>query len=768
MGAVGVQAEVKEIIAQMTLEEKAGLCSGADFWTTKAVERLGIAPVRMADGPHGLRKQTGESDHLGMSESVKAVCFPTGAALGASFDIELLRQLGERLGQAAAAERLHTVLGPAVNIKRSPLCGRNFEYLSEDPYLTGELGAAYVQGMQGTQTGVSVKHFAANNQEKRRMSIDVQVSERALREIYLAGFEKIVKQAHPWSVMCSYNQINGVYSCESPWLLNEVLRREWGFTGIVMTDWGAMDDRCCALAAGLELEMPSSRGENDRQIVRAVQEGRLPEAVLDHAVERLLTWIRQGRRTGGPAEAYDTEEQHAFARRAAGESAVLLKNNGVLPLKKGATVAFIGGFAKTPRYQGGGSSHVNSMRVSCALNAAEEMANLRYAEGFSAGGEPLGDNAFEEAVRAAAEAECAVVFAGLPDSWESEGYDRSGLELPPEQNALIAAVAAAQPQTVVVLHNGGPVTMPWLKDVAAVLEMYLAGEAVGEATVDLLFGDRNPSGKLAETFPLRLQDTPSYLDFPGDGKTVHYREDIHVGYRWYDAREMEVLFPFGHGLSYTSFAYTGLSLDKTSVEDGDMVTATVRVKNTGDRTGKEVVQLYVHAGRDTGEVRRAPRELKGFAKVELAPKEEKEVAFCLDDRSFAYYEERLAGWHIPGGTYTISVGGSSRNLPLSAQLHIRSKQKLPLVVKETTTVEDVLALGSEQQITQLRELLQKTPFGKQTSEAQEQLGSGTQKLLEGMIRELPLHALPTFGNVSNEEIKQLLGSLSGSTQEGGI
>lgn len=758
--------DIQSLVAQMTLEEKAGLCSGAGFWTTKAVERLGIPAVMMADGPHGLRKQNGPTDHLGMSESAKAVCFPTGATLGASFDRELLEQLGGHLGRAAAAEGLHTVLGPAVNIKRSPLCGRNFEYLSEDPHLTGELGAAYVTGVQRERTGVSVKHFAANNQEQHRMSVDVHVSERALREIYLAGFERIVKQAQPWAVMCSYNLINGAYSCENQWLLDQVLRKEWGFEGIVMTDWGAMNDRDKALAAGLELEMPSSHGESDRQLVRAVKEGKLPEEVLDRAVGRLLTWVQKGRPCA-PAEPYDTEAQHAFARRVAGECAVLLKNDGVLPLKKGATVAFIGEFAAAPRYQGGGSSHVNSTRVSCALEAAGPLAELRYARGFSSEGGTPDKDAFEAAVCAAAQAEYAVVFAGLPDSWESEGYDRAGLELPPEQNALIAAVAAVQPKTAVVLHNGSPVAMPWLQDVAAVLEMYLAGEGVGEAAADLLFGAVNPSGKLAETFPLRLQDTPCYLNFPGDGKTVDYHEDIHVGYRWYDAREMPVLFPFGHGLSYTRFTYTGITLDKARMDESETLTVTIRVKNVGDRTGKETVQLYLQPEPGTGPARRAPRELKDFAKVELAPGEETAVQFRLKRRSFAYYEPRLAGWHVPGGAYTILAGGSSRSLPLRAQVHISSRQKMPLTAQKTTTVGDVLALGDEAQIAQLNALLKKTSFGTRKRETSEPLGSGTQQFLGDMANGLPLHALRSFGEVCNEEIERLLRALSAPPQKGG-
>lgn len=740
-------SDIKNIVAQMSLTEKAGLCSGASFWYTKAVQRLGVPAVMVADGPHGLRKQSEHTDHLGVGASVEAVCYPSGAALASSFDRQLMEEIGDHLGEAAAAEGLHTLLGPAINIKRSPLCGRNFEYLSEDPCLAGAMGSAYTAGVQSRGVGVCVKHFAANSQETRRMSVNALVSQRALREIYLAAFETVVREAGPWALMCSYNQINGVYSCENPWLLNQVLRKEWGFDGIVMTDWGAMDDRCRALEAGLELEMPSSRGETDRLLAQAVQKGRLPEEILDRAVERLLAWIARGTPTGRKT-GYDKAAHHAFARRAAGESAVLLKNDGLLPLLPGTRAAFIGPFAAAPRYQGGGSSHVNSYRVPSALTAAEGMAEIIYADGTD----------IRAAVEAARAAECAVIFAGLPDSAESEGYDRESLKLPPEQNRLIAAVAAAQPKTAVVLHNGSPVAMPWLADTAAVLELYLGGEAAGEAAVDLLFGAVNPSGKLAETFPLRLEDTPCFLDFPGDQRTVRYSEDIFVGYRWYDARGLDVLFPFGHGLSYTHFAYTGLTLDRTELDGALELTATVRVKNTGGRAGKEVVQLYVCP--PPGPVRRPVRELRAFAKVELAPGEEKAVQLRLNRRSFAYYEETLGDWYVPDGVYTLRAGGSSRELPLAAEVTVRAGEALPLIIDERTTVGEVLSRGLESQRKQLRALLEKTDFG-QGSEKRE-LGAGTGRMLETMAAGLPIHALVSFGDISLEEIKGLLRSPRGS------
>lgn len=739
----------EKIVTEMSLEEKAGLCSGQDFWFTKAVERLDIPGIMVSDGPHGLRKQEAQADHLGLSASVKAVCYPSGAGLASSFDRGLIGALGTELGKTAAYEHVHTLLGPAVNIKRSPLCGRNFEYLSEDPYLAGEMSAAYVRGVQSQNVGTSVKHFAANNQEYRRMSTNALVSQRALREIYLAPFEKTVKEGKPWTIMCSYNRINGVYSCENEWLLNEVLREEWGFDGIVMTDWGAMNRRVEALKAGLELEMPSSHGENDKKIVAAVQDGTLSMEVLDRAVTRLLHWIFRACTEKTRPETLNQEAQHSFARKAAGETAVLLKNDGTLPLAKKSRLAYIGGFAQTPRYQGGGSSHINSVRVTSALSSAPEEAEIEYVQGFAADGSALVPDQIQLAVEAAKRAQAAVIFAGLPDSFESEGYDRSHMDLPEEQNRLIHAVVQVQPHTVVVLHNGSPVTMPWAGEVSAILELYLGGEAVGEAANDLLFGDVNPSGKLAETFPLRLEDTPSFLQFPGDGHSVSYGEDIYVGYRWYDARKMNVLFPFGHGLSYTSFAYLGMEADRTEIRAGQPLHICVRVKNTGSRFGREAVQLYV---RPVGQTGRPVQELKGFVKLALAPGEEGTAEFTLDRRSFAYYETRIEDWFVPGGTYQLCAGTSSRELPLCTEITVHGDRP-PVETGDTVTIGDVVQSGLCQE--ELRALLEKSGLA-QTLGSGADLGDGTGAMVENMMAGMPLHSLVSFGPVGHADVEALI------------
>ena len=514
-----MERNLKELISQMTLEEKAGMCSGLDFWHLKCVERLGIPSTTVSDGPHGLRKQDDKSDHLGINDSIKAVCFPPAVLSACSFDRDLLETLGETVGDEAQATDLSVVLGPAVNIKRSPLCGRNFEYYSEDPYLAGESAAAFIKGVQSRHVGTSIKHFAANNQEFNRMSASSEVDERTMREIYLPAFETAVKKSQPYTVMCSYNKINGTYASENPWLLTKVLRDEWGFKGYVMSDWGAVNDRVEGLKAGLELEMPSSNGINDAEIVKAVQEGTLDEAILDRAVERILNIVFEyvDNRKEQPLT---LEEDHEFAQHVAEESIVLLKNEEkVLPLEKNEKVAFIGGFVKNPRYQGGGSSHVNSFKVTSAWDALTEKENVIYAEGFSSETDVYDEKLAAEAIEIAKQADKAVVFAGLPESFESEGYDRKHMHLPECQDKLIAEIVKAQPNTIVVLHNGAAVEMPWLKDVKGLVEAYLGGQAVGQAEANILYGNVNPSGKLAETLPIKLEDNPSYLNF-GDGDKV--------------------------------------------------------------------------------------------------------------------------------------------------------------------------------------------------------------------------------------------------------
>ena len=571
---------IQDLVSRMTLEEKAGLCSGADFWHTKAVERLGIPRSMVSDGPHGLRKQDETGDHLGINDSIKAVCFPAASATAASFDPEMIERMGEALGDSCQHERLSVVLGPAVNIKRSPLCGRNFEYFSEDPYLTGKMATALIKGIQSRNVGTSIKHFALNNQEHRRMSSSSDCDERTIREIYFPAFEMAVKEAQPWTVMCSYNRINGVFASENPWLLTDVLRKEWGFEGYVMSDWGAVSDRVAGVAAGLDLEMPSSGGVNDRKIVEAVRAGKLDEKQVDLCCERILNIIFRYQENAKPDTPWDKEAQHRLAAEIAADCMVLLKNEeGVLPLKKEDTIAFIGEFAEKPRFQGGGSSHINCFRTTSALEAAKEHGlKVTYARGYSVKADDASAEQIAEAAAAAKQAAAAVVFAGLPDSYESEGYDRTHMRMPESQNRLIEAVAEANPNTVVVLHNGSPVEMPWIGKVKAVLEAYLGGQAAGEAAVRVLWGDVNPSGHLPETFPVKLEDNPSFLFYGGEPRGTEYREGIFVGYRYYDKKKMNVLFPFGYGLSYTTFAYTGLKLDRACMKDTETLTATVTVR----------------------------------------------------------------------------------------------------------------------------------------------------------------------------------------------
>ena len=680
--------KIRSLIAEMTLEEKAGLCSGADFWHTKAVERLGVPASMVSDGPHGLRKQDDGADHLGVNDSIEAVCFPAGCATAASFDKALVNRMGRAIGESCQHEKLSVVLGPAVNIKRSPLCGRNFEYLSEDPYLAGEMAAAYIQGVQSRNVGTSIKHFAANSQEHRRMSSSSDADERTLREIYFPAFETAVKKAQPWTVMCSYNRINGVYASENRWLLTDVLRDEWGFEGYVMSDWGATADRAVGVHAGLDLEMPSSGGINDRKIVAAVRAGTLAESDVDLACERILNIVYRYTENAKPDTPWDMEAQHELSAQIAAECMVLLKNEGgILPLSKADSVAFIGEFAEKPRFQGGGSSHIHCFKTTSAVQAAEGL-NVTYARGYDTAADRADDAMIAEAVAAAKAARVAVVFAGLPDSYESEGYDRKHMRMPECQVKLIEAVADANPNTVVVLHNGSPVEMPWIGRVKAVLEAYLGGQAVGLATVRVLFGDADPSGRLAETFPIRLQDNPSYLYYVGEGDATEYREGVFVGYRYYDKKEMDVLFPFGYGLSYTSFEYSNLRLSAASIKDTDVLTATVTVKNTGSRPGKTAVQLYVRAAE--GEIIRPVRELKGFEKVELQPGEAKDVTFALDKRAFAYWNGTLHDWHVETGDYAVEIGQSSRDIEVCAPVRVESTVAVPMRYDANSILLDVM------------------------------------------------------------------------------
>jgi beta-glucosidase len=663
----------KEILEKLTPEEKASLCSGKDFWTLKSVERLGLSSIMVTDGPHGLRKQKGNGDHLGLNESVPSTCFPAACASACSFDREMLKSAGRAIAEECLSEQVAVILGPGANIKRNPLCGRNFEYFSEDPFLSGEMAAALIEGIQEKGTGTSLKHYAANNQETSRMTSDSVVDERALREIYLAGFERAVRKAQPWTVMCSYNRVNGTYACENKKLLTDILRSEWGFKGLVMTDWGAMDDRVAAVKAGLDLEMPGSRGYTDAKILEALKNGTLSKAELDAVVFRIVELILASQKSleNVKGAGFDAAAHHALARKAAAKSAVLLKNEGLLPLVKGQSAAVIGAFAKVPRYQGAGSSRINPTRLDSAFDELLAAGvKVEYAQGYVQGRAETADeeSLIREATALAAKKDTALVFAGLPDEYESEGFDRVSMDMPPGYNRLIEAVAAANPNTVVVLHQGAPALLPWAGKVKGILLMYLGGQAVGGAAADLLTGAANPEGKLAESWPLSPSDVSSHRYFPGKGKTAEYRESIFVGYRHYDAADKALAWPFGYGLSYTSFEYSDLVLERTSFKKGEKLRVEFTVKNTGSREGAEAAQVYIAL--KASAILRVPKELKGFEKVFLKPGESKRVSMILDERSFAYYNVPHGSWAVEGGIYSVLAGSSSADIRLKGEIQV--------------------------------------------------------------------------------------------------
>lgn len=750
-----MERDLKAMISEMTLEEKAGMCSGADFWNTKSVKRLGIPKVMMSDGPHGMRKQEGEADHLGLNESVEAVCFPAACATASSFDVDLIRHMGEILGEECQAEDLSMLLGPAVNIKRSPLCGRNFEYLSEDPYLTGKMAAAYIKGVQSWDVATSIKHFAVNNQEYRRMSTSSELSERTMREIYLPAFEEAVKEAQPKTVMCSYNKINGVFASENENLLTKILRDEWGFEGYVVTDWGAVNDRVKGLKAGLDLEMPASGGYHDAQIADAVRNGQLDENVLDQAVERILKVIFSYVDHRHPEAVFDRKKDHEKAVDIETECAVLLENKGVLPLQEGQRIVYIGEYAQKPRYQGGGSSHINASQIVSALETAEKKnRNVSYVKGFPWDHDELDEQEMEKAVKAAKEADVAVIFAGLPDVFESEGYDRKNMKMPECQNSLITEVAKVQPNTVVVLHNGGPVETPWADKVSAVLEMYLGGQGVGEACDRLLYGDANPCGRLAETFPVRLEDNPSYLSFGGDGRTVDYSEGVFVGYRYYEAKKIPVRWAFGHGLSYTEFRYDNLRLSSQSMDDESSILVEADVTNVGNRPGKEVIQLYV--ADKTRTVNRPEKELKGFTKLALNPGETKTVRMKICPRDLSFYHEGLKDWYATSGTYEILIGHASNDIRLSRNITFTTKKLLPFCVTGETTVGDLLAdPRTSAAMAKMLEAVQQSSNTGSVSSQNETDAVMMQALLDGM----PLKSLLMLG-VSGEKLNEIIKTLN--------
>ena len=677
---------IEKILSKLTLEEKAALCTGASSWTSVPVERLGVPPIFVADGPHGLRREVPDG---GISAgSLPSTCFPTASLLAATWDVDLIREMGNAIAEEALAQNVDVVLGPGANMKRSPLGGRNFEYYSEDPFLAGEMAAAFINGVQSRGVGTSLKHFAANNQEFQRFTISAEIDERTLRETYLAAFEKAVKTAHPWTVMCSYNKVNGTLVSQNTHLLKEILKEEWGFEGVIVSDWGAVRDRVAALKAGLDWQMPGPVPHHVQSVVDAVNNGSLAMSVLDESVRRILRLVFKAQQTskGGT---FNADQHHELAHRIACEGMVLLKNNGILPLKGGEMIAVIGHSAENAHFQGGGSSHINPTRVANPLLELKKIspdAEFSFCEGYPSddSGRP---EMIQEAVTLALNANVALLFIALPTFKESEGYDRTDMQLTDQQINLIRAVSQAQPNTVVILNNGSPVTMtPWIDGVAAVLESYMMGQAGGAAIADILLGKVNPCGKLAETFPLRLEDTPAYLNWPGDAGSVTYGEGMYIGYRYYDARNMPVAFPFGFGLSYTTFEYKNPSLAKTTFKDIDGVKVSVDVTNTGSLAGKEIVQVYVHDHQST--LHRPQKELKGFAKLELKPGETKRVTIPLDFRAFTFYHPEHKQWITEEGKFDILIGASATDIRHTLTATLESTLNLPCILDNESTLNE--------------------------------------------------------------------------------
>lgn len=644
-------------VNDLTLEEKAALTSGTNPWSLGNVAAKGLPNYTITDGPHGLRKAR-NTESMDVEENVPATCFPPAAGMACSWNPELVERVGEAMGEECIQEQVAVILGPGVNIKRNPLGGRCFEYWSEDPYLAGHTAVGIVKGVQSKGVGTSLKHFAANNQETDRLRISATISPRAMREIYLPAFEYIVKTAQPWTVMCSYNKINGVFSSQNRWLLTDVLRGEWGFKGIVMSDWGAVSDRVAALNAGLNLEMPPSN--TDDQIVAAGKDGRIPAAQLDEMAQGMIDLVTKAR----PAMSrdgyrYDVDAHNEVARQAAVESMVLLKNeDATLPVAKGAKIAVIGEFARTPRYQGAGSSLINPTKLTSFLDALEERGVAAdFAPGFTLDDAAQDPALTEQAVTAAQQADVVLLFLGLPAAYESEGFDRTTLDIPAKQVEVLDAVAAANPNVAVELSNGSVVSMPWRGRAKAILETWLLGQAGGAALADVIFGDEAPSGKLAQTIIDDVNDDPSAMNWPGEEGHVDYGEGVFVGYRYYDTFRKQVTYPFGYGLSYATFDVHDATVAKTGPRTAEV---TVTVTNTSDVAGAETVQVYVAPSK--AKVARPVHELKGFAKVALEPGESKNVTIALDDRAFAYWSERFDDWHVEGDTYTVEVGVSSRDI----------------------------------------------------------------------------------------------------------
>ncbi len=668
-----------EIIEKMSLKQKADFASGYDYWHLESAQDLGLPKIMITDGPHGLRKQNPNGNSVGLGNSYPSTCMPPAATSACSWDENLLREEGEALAEECLQEKVSVILGPGTNIKRSPVCGRNFEYFSEDPLLAGKMSAGLINGCQSKGIGTSLKHFACNSQEAFRMIINEVIDERTMREIYFPAFEIAVKEAQPWTIMNSYNRINGVYASQNDWLQNKVARDEWGFEGLFVTDWGASVDRVPGLKAGTDLEMPSSGTLNAERIVAAVENGELDEAVLDERIDMVVDLILKSKPALEKDFKFDIEEHHAVARKVAEGSMVLLKNDdNVLPLKEGQKIAVIGEMAKAPRYQGSGSSVINPTKLDNAYDSLIEAGvNVTYAQGYYKAPPTKKDKSrksdtelISEAAVAAKAADVAVVFIGLTEALEAEGYDRADIEIPAEHNTLVAEVVKANPNTVVVLAGGAVVHIPWIDNVKAVLNSGLGGQAGGSAVANILTGKVNPSGKTAETYPLSFEENPVYGNYPGQPVVSEHKESLYVGYRYYDTAKKDVLFPFGYGLSYTTFEYSDIKLSASEIKDTDTVEVSFKIKNTGSVGGAEIAQVYV-ADKDST-IFRPEKELRAFTKVFLKAGEEKEVSLTLGKRAFAYYNVNIGDWHVETGEFDILVGASSRDIKLSAVIHVAS------------------------------------------------------------------------------------------------
>jgi beta-glucosidase len=664
----------KSIIEQMTNEEKASMGSGSDFWHTQPIPRLNIASIMMTDGPHGLRKQKGQGDHIGINQSHPSTCFPTAATIANSWDRELIKSMGEALAKECHSAHVSVLLGPGINIKRSPLCGRNFEYFSEDPFLTGELASSFVFSIERNGIGTSLKHFAVNNQEYNRMVSNSIVDQRALREIYLSSFEKVVKQAKPSTVMAAYNKVNNVYCCENEFLLTDILRGEWGFQGAVISDWGATNDRIQSHIAGMDLEMPGNAKDNEKKIAKALNQGQLNPRIIDASISRMLSLIENHPTTGEP---FSEEEHHQLARYIASQSFVLLKNEHLLPLTSTERILIVGDMANNPRYQGSGSSLITPTKLPSLLDALDN-EQIPYTYTSGTGQKDIRDEVLlNEALSLAKQAKVVVIMAGLPETYESEGFDREHLHMPDSHNELISKICEVNKNVVVIISAGSPITMPWLPSVGAVLQTYLSGQAGSEAIIDILLGRINPSGKLAESYPKVIEDTPCYTTFAQPGRNACYKESIFVGYRYYDTFNVEVLFPFGYGLSYTSFAYENITVE------GDFpdLNVTFDIRNTGSVAGSEIAQLYIHHKHPT--IFKANRELKGFDKVYLEPSQSKKVTISLDARSFSYFNTDINDWVIENGKYEIQIGASLMDIRLKHSIsYDKNTTEIPVNCKK--------------------------------------------------------------------------------------